>query len=80
MAGHSNGPRRPRGSARSRAPRPIRVAEPVRPPQVRRGSKPRGPIMAAAQLMTGITLSCLTGALVLGTLAGAVILVVYLSR
>jgi hypothetical protein len=36
--------------------------------------------MAVAQLMTGITLSCLTGALVLGTVAGAVILAVYLSR
>jgi hypothetical protein len=69
MAGHSNGPR-----ARTRARSP-------RPAERRQGSgESQNPFISAAQLLLGVGLSCLGGAIMLGGLVGVVLLFLYLNK
>lgn len=44
------------------------------------GDGRQNPLVAAAQIMLGVTLSCLISALCFGALIGAIVLVVYLLK
>lgn len=41
---------------------------------------PEHPLLAAAQILMGVTLSCLISALAFGALIGAIVLVAYLLK
>jgi hypothetical protein len=69
MAGHANGPR---ARTRARSPRPAE-----RP---RASGTSQSPFISAAQLLLGVGLSCLGGAIMLGGLVGVVLLFLYLSK
>ena len=72
MAGHSNGPR---ARARARSPRPAE-----RPRASGTSQNSQNPLIAAAQLLLGLGLSCLGGAIMLGGLVGVVLLFLYLNK
>jgi hypothetical protein len=69
MAGHANGPR---ARPRARNPRPVE-----RP---RASGTSQNPFISAAQLLLGVGLSCLGGAIMLGGLVGVVLLFLYLNK
>ena len=69
-----------RARGRARDARPTAQRQGAREPRPQSQSHSQNPLIAAAQILLGVGLSCLAGALCLGLLAGLVLGILYLSR